>query len=66
DMKNTGGRYGGSITAALLLREFVAKGISWAHIDIAGPALRESPNGYRSAGGTGFIVRTMLRYLQSR
>ncbi len=66
DMKNTGGRYGGSITAALLLREFVSKGISWAHIDIAGPALRDNQSGYRSAGGTGFIVRTMLRYLQSR
>ncbi len=64
DMKNSGGRWGGAILAALLLREFVADGISWAHIDIAGPALRDSQSGYRSAGGTGFIVRTMLRYLQ--
>ncbi len=66
DMKNSSGRWGGSITAALLLREFVADGIPWAHIDIAGPALRDSQSGYRSAGGTGVIVRTILRYLQSR
>ena len=37
DMKNTGGRFGGAITAALLLSEFVGD-LPWAHIDIAGPA----------------------------
>jgi leucyl aminopeptidase len=64
DMKNSGGRYGGSITAALFLREFVADGIAWAHLDIAGPALVESDKPYRPAGGTGVMVRTLLRYLE--
>jgi leucyl aminopeptidase len=64
DMKNSGGRYGGAITAALFLREFVDKGISWAHVDIAGPALVESDKPCRPAGGTGVMVRTLLRYLE--
>lgn len=37
DLKNTGGRAGGSITAALFLKEFVKEGVEWAHVDIAGP-----------------------------
>jgi leucyl aminopeptidase len=56
DMKNTGGRYGGAITAALLLREFVGD-IPWAHLDIAGPARSTEAGGYVSKGGTGFGVR---------
>ncbi len=66
DMKNSGGRWAGSITAALFLKEFVDPGISWAHVDIAGPALTESGGPYKPAGGTGVMVRTMLRYLESR
>jgi leucyl aminopeptidase len=66
DMKNSGGRWGGSITASLFLKEFVEPGISWAHIDIAGPALTESAGPYKPAGGTGVMVRTMVRYLESR
>jgi leucyl aminopeptidase len=64
-MKNSGGRHGGSITAALFLREFVAEGISWAHLDIAGPCLIEKAEPYKPAGGTGVGVRTLLRYLES-
>ncbi|MEK7863772.1 MAG: aminopeptidase, partial [Chloroflexota bacterium] len=64
DMKNSGGRWGGAITAALFLREFVDEGIDWAHLDIAGPALVESDRPYRPAGGTGVMVRTLLRYLE--
>ena len=64
DMKNSGGRWAGAITAALFLREFVAEGIAWAHVDIAGPALVESEKPYRPAGGTGVMVRTILRYLE--
>jgi leucyl aminopeptidase len=64
DMKNSGGRWGGSITAALFLKEFVGDGIPWAHIDIAGPALTESNQPYKPAGGTGVGVRTMLRFLE--
>ena len=66
DMKNSGGRWGGSITASLFLKEFVEPGISWAHIDIAGPALTESAGPYKPAGGTGVMVRTMVRYLEGR
>ncbi|NIS31825.1 MAG: hypothetical protein GWO04_18570, partial [Actinobacteria bacterium] len=60
DMKNTGGRYGGAITAALLLKEFVADGIPWAHLDIAGPARASEANHYIAKGGTGFGVRTLV------
>ncbi|KAF6251830.1 cytosol aminopeptidase family, catalytic domain-containing protein [Scenedesmus sp. NREL 46B-D3] len=52
DMKNTGGRAGGSITAALFLKEFVKKGVEWAHLDIAGPVWDEKaslPTGYGAA-----------------
>jgi leucyl aminopeptidase len=66
DMKNSGGRWGGSITAALFLKEFVKDGIPWAHIDIAGPALTESSQPYKPAGGTGVGVRTMLRFLEGQ
>ena len=66
DMKNSGGRWGGSITAALFLKEFVGEGIPWAHIDIAGPALTESSQPYKPAGGTGVGVRTVLRFLEAQ
>jgi len=66
DMKNSGGRWGGAITAALFLREFVEEGIPWAHLDIAGPALVEHDRPYRPAGGTGVMVRTLLRYLEEQ
>lgn len=66
DMKNSGGRWGGSITAALFLKEFVDPSIPWAHIDIAGPALVESNKTYHPAGGTGVMVRTLLRYLEAQ
>ncbi len=52
DMKNTGPRPGGSITAALFLKQFV-KETPWAHIDIAGPVWTDKENGYNSAGATG-------------
>ncbi len=59
DMKNTGNRFGGAITAALLLKEFVGA-TPWAHLDIAGPARASKDNGYTSTGGTGFGVRTLV------
>ncbi len=59
DMKNSGGRYGGAITAALLLSEFVDDR-PWAHLDIAGPARASTTSGYIPAGGTGFGVRTLI------
>ena len=52
DMKNVGGSYGGAITAAIFLSEFVGK-TPWVHLDIAGPARAESDDGYLRRGGTG-------------
>lgn len=62
DMKNIGGSHGGAITAALILQEFVGD-VPWAHLDIAGPAFAESDNAICPKGGTGFGVRTLLRFL---
>ncbi len=60
DLKNIGGPYGGSITAALFLQEFVAEGLPWAHLDIAGPAFTEAVHETGPKGGTGYGVRTLL------
>lgn len=52
DMKNTGSRWGGSITAALFLKEFINKDVAWAHLDMAGPVWDEKaglPTGYGAA-----------------
>lgn len=65
DLKNAGERWGGAISAALFLREFVPKGLPWAHLDIAGPAFLESPKGPWPAGATGASVPTLLRWLES-
>lgn len=60
DMKNIGGAYGGSLTAGLFLQEFVAPGIAWAHLDIAGPAFLEAEEPDQPRGGTGFGVRLLV------
>lgn len=64
DLKHMGDGYGGSITAALFLREFVGK-TKWVHLDIAGPAYSERAHGIYPKGGTGFGVLTALRFLES-
>ncbi|WP_353929623.1 leucyl aminopeptidase [Okeanomitos corallinicola TIOX110] len=64
DMKNTGPRYGGSITASLFLKQFV-KDTPWAHLDIAGPVWADKENGYNGAGATGFGVRTLVHWVLS-
>ncbi|MFJ8080699.1 leucyl aminopeptidase [Streptomyces sp. NPDC096205] len=62
DIANMGERMGGGLVAGLFLREFVGEGITWAHIDIAGPAFNEAaPFGYTPKGGTGSAVRTLVR-----
>lgn len=65
DLKNIGGgRYGGAITAAVFLSEFVDKA-KWIHIDIAGPAYRtEEPKGVLSKGATGWGVLSLVAWLQ--
>ena len=64
DMKNTGPRAGGSITAALFLKQFV-KETPWAHIDLAGPVWSEKENGYNSPGATGYGVRMLVEWVMS-
>jgi leucyl aminopeptidase len=64
DLKNTGPRAGGSITAALFLKQFV-KETPWAHLDIAGPVWTDKDNGYNSSGATGFGVRTLVNWVLS-
>jgi leucyl aminopeptidase len=59
DMKNIGGQYGGALTAGLILQEFVAEGIPWAHLDIAGPAWSDADEAEITKGGTGFGVRLL-------
>ncbi|GDY73534.1 putative cytosol aminopeptidase [Streptomyces avermitilis] len=62
DIANMGERMGGGLVAGLFLREFVGEGITWAHLDIAGPAFNEAaPFGYTPKGGTGTAVRTLVR-----
>ena len=56
-------RYGGAITAALFLSEFVGD-TRWAHIDIAGPAYTKKESAYCGAGGTGFGVRLLFDLLE--
>jgi leucyl aminopeptidase len=63
DIKNTGIRWGGAITAALFLKEFVRPGLRWAHIDIAGPAFGDKDYSYMKKGSSGVGVRTLIRYL---
>ena len=66
DIKNAGyKRNGGSIMAALFLKEFVS-GEKWVHLDIAGPAMIEKPFYYMPAGATGFGVRLLLEYLRGK
>lgn len=60
DMKNSGGRQAGSITAALLLQEFVG-GAAWAHLDIAGTSTSERASGYLVKGATGAPARTLAQ-----
>lgn len=59
DMKNSGGRWGGAITAAKLLERFVGDR-PWTHVDIAGPAFAEKETAFRDSGGTGYFVRTLV------
>jgi leucyl aminopeptidase len=59
DMKNTGGQWGGAITAALILSEFTGD-TPWVHLDIAGPARAEANEHYVTKGGSGFGVRTLV------
>lgn len=54
-------RYGGALTAALFLNEFVADNVQWAHLDIAGPALQSGGWRYYAKGMTGFATRSLIQ-----
>jgi leucyl aminopeptidase len=64
DMRNTGDRYGGALTAGLFLREFVGD-TPWVHVDLAGPAAADKDHGHIVKGGTGFAVATIVEYLST-
>jgi leucyl aminopeptidase len=62
DMRNTGDRFGGAITAGLFLKTF-AKDTPWVHVDIAGPASVSSARPAQPKGGTGFAVASIIEYV---
>ncbi len=66
DLANvSGSRYAGMLVAGTYLREFVADGVAWAHIDVAAPAYNTGvPWGYTGKGGTGVPTRTMFAVLE--
>ncbi|MBO8171752.1 MAG: leucyl aminopeptidase [Bacillaceae bacterium] len=64
DLKNSGGRYAGSITAGMFLGEF-AEDTPWVHLDIAGTSWQEGDNDLSPAGGTGVMVRTLARLAEN-
>jgi leucyl aminopeptidase len=63
DCRNLGDKWGGAVTAALFLGQFVPEEIPWAHIDIAGPSVKEEPLGHLGKGAKGFGVKTMVRFM---
>jgi leucyl aminopeptidase len=64
DIKNSGGRYGGAITAAMFLSEFVDD-VPWVHLDIAGTAMKDKEKGYEVKGATGVMVRTLIKLAEA-
>lgn len=59
DLKNVGTRWGGAITAAKFLENFVSE-TPWVHLDIAGPAFASANAPHREGGGTGCMVKTLV------
>lgn len=67
DMKNIGGRYAGSITAAQFLQRFIHDDVAWAHLDIAGTAWKDKSNDVlEPVWGTGFGVRLLDRFVAAQ
>lgn len=64
DIKNVGeGRWGGAITAAKFLEEFVGE-VPWVHLDIAGPSFREKPKPWMDAGASGVMVQSLVELIR--
>ena len=66
DLKNTGGRPAGAVTAALFLKEFVPVGTPWVHLDIAGTAYSEADLVALPKGPTGIPVGTFVHFVRGR
>ena len=64
DLRNTGERYGGALTAGLFLEQF-SEGKRWMHVDIAGPAIVDKPFGVNIDGSSGVPVATIIEFLTS-
>ena len=64
DLKNVGGKWGGAVTAAKFLEQFVGS-TPWIHLDIAGPSWSDAENSTRDAGGTGCFVRSLVAYAEN-
>ena len=62
DVKNSGGRYAGAITAGMFLKLF-AGSVAWAHLDIAGPVWYEEEKPFMAKGATGFGARLLASYV---
>jgi leucyl aminopeptidase len=60
DLNNIGGPVAGALTAGLFLQEFVPQGAAWAHLDIAGPFIKEKDWKYYEAGAIGFGLKTLV------
>ncbi|ETD89716.1 leucyl aminopeptidase [Rhodobacter capsulatus] len=66
DIKNSGGRWGGAITAAAFLKRFIKPDVPWCHIDIAGVALPPGESALAPKGATGWGVMTLDRLIRTR
>ncbi len=66
DIKNVGeGRWGGAITAGKFLEEFV-QDVPWVHLDIAGPSFADKPKAWIDGGGSGCMMRSLVRLIENR
>jgi leucyl aminopeptidase len=65
DVKNVGGRWGGAITGAMFLKQFIGD-YPWVHLDIAGTAIIEEATEYVPKGGSGVGVRLLIEFLGKR
>ncbi len=63
DVKNSGAREGGSITAACFLQRFVENGVKWAHLDVAGMVWSDKPKALYDKGATGYGVALLDRFV---
>ncbi len=63
DLQNIGGPWGGTINGALFLQNFIPEKAKWVHLDIAGPSWASKPWAYSPKGGTGIMIRTLVRFM---